>query len=660
VRKRIELPAAIATLVGLTMAFVSIPGVASAGQSTLNVGPGREFVTIQSAVDAAHNGDLILVDHGVYRERVLIHEKYVTLTARARGAVTLQPPTDRFGLSPLTISNQPKRVDAVTTVSKLRITGGRSRAGGGGAVSIFSASPRISANIIEGNYSEGYGGGIAVMNNGEPLIYDNLIRGNFAERGGGGIFGVRKSSPRIVDNVITENRTAGWMTDDGMGGSSGGGIYLENVPGSPDKRAPATILGNTIARNSASFAGGGIMLRTGIEATIVDNEIVDNTAIYGGGIHVETAGSTTVIDSNRVRSNSVAYDATFPGSGYGGGIALYDHSQVTVTANEISSNTATNGGAGISSAEGAVSTVSRNWISENLAGIGSGAALADGGGLYVAHSHMVAGNNVIVGNTSDIGGGIGLSDGANVSIENNTIVGNEQLTAGGGAIFVQRTVAGASVVNNILVDNRGFQIFEEVPRARIVNNLINFDANFGADRGSGIYLNYSDGALESAVQLNSLATETGGNIGGDPMFAAPSESDYSLLSSSPAIGVGTSSLTGEDLRDYNNVRRVGTNPDLGALATPGGVSMSSPSVSGDPQVGSKLLVEPPVETVLGADSVRYSWQVNGKAVVGADGDSYTVRAQDVGKRITVRVSSTYFGVYTRAEVTAPTVLVRRS
>src|SRR5262249_19162423 len=42
-------------------------------------GPGSDFTTIQAAVDAASNGDTILVAAGTYNENVVIHGKQITI-----------------------------------------------------------------------------------------------------------------------------------------------------------------------------------------------------------------------------------------------------------------------------------------------------------------------------------------------------------------------------------------------------------------------------------------------------------------------------------------------------------------------------------------------------------------------------------------------------
>ena len=56
--------------------LVLVPGLASA--ATLYVGPTETYTTIQSAIDAANNGDAINIDGGTYNEQLVIDAAALT------------------------------------------------------------------------------------------------------------------------------------------------------------------------------------------------------------------------------------------------------------------------------------------------------------------------------------------------------------------------------------------------------------------------------------------------------------------------------------------------------------------------------------------------------------------------------------------------------
>ncbi len=79
--------------VGLLAVGVS-PAAAGA---TLNVGSGQPYLTIQSAVDAAKSGDLIVVMPGTYQESVVINKNGLTIRGALNKALPIVVPPSSGG-----------------------------------------------------------------------------------------------------------------------------------------------------------------------------------------------------------------------------------------------------------------------------------------------------------------------------------------------------------------------------------------------------------------------------------------------------------------------------------------------------------------------------------------------------------------------------------
>lgn len=62
-------------ILAITLAFL----ISTASAETLTVGPKASFHTIQSAIDAAHNGDTIKVAPGIYKETIKITDKQLNI-----------------------------------------------------------------------------------------------------------------------------------------------------------------------------------------------------------------------------------------------------------------------------------------------------------------------------------------------------------------------------------------------------------------------------------------------------------------------------------------------------------------------------------------------------------------------------------------------------
>ena len=231
--------------------------VSLAGAITIHVPADQP--TIQAGINAANNGDTVLVSPGTYKENINFLGRAITVESSNGASVTI--------------------IDAEQT----------------GTVVTFS-NGETSASILQGFTIEngdatsviGEGGGISVEGS-SPTIKNNEIRNNKACQGNG--IGVGFGSPIIEMNIIANNSNAG------CGGIGGAGIGLRGA-------SSARIIGNTIVNNSADSYGGGIALWSANAVLITNNVIRGNSAgSNGGGISMFNDTSSVVILQNLIEGN---------------------------------------------------------------------------------------------------------------------------------------------------------------------------------------------------------------------------------------------------------------------------------------------------------------------------------------------------------------------
>ncbi len=167
----------------------------------------------------------------------------------------------------------------------------------GGAVSIHDCSPTVRSCEINDNFCGnvfGNGAGAAIhvdafiFGNASPLIERNHLHHNIADSGGA-IATSDFTTPTIRHNLIEDNQATAY----------GGAMYI---------RQSATIVGNTIRRNTAAN-GAGITFWVSSGSAVYNNMIVDNTATAvtgaGGGVYLRY--SSAVFLHNTIAGNTAAY-----------------------------------------------------------------------------------------------------------------------------------------------------------------------------------------------------------------------------------------------------------------------------------------------------------------------------------------------------------------
>lgn len=267
----------------LALAAGALAPAAGAAVYTVDDDRPADFSSIQAAINAASNGDEIVVRAGRYKETLSFLGKGLTVRSESGPAVTV-----------IYLEGETRvvQLDGNSTLRGFTITGGRARVGGGIRVT-GGAQPVIEGNVIKGNIAArdgssfpSFGGGIAVEALSRPVITRNVITGNEAQGDvqglltyGGAIDVADDCSAVITGNVIEGNRA----TD------SGGGISLGIV----GTTTPVDITNNTFVGNEAgsgaanSFSyGGGTLIDAGAQLAFRNNLVVQNIARFeGGGVH---------------------------------------------------------------------------------------------------------------------------------------------------------------------------------------------------------------------------------------------------------------------------------------------------------------------------------------------------------------------------------------
>ncbi len=226
-----------------------------------------DYPKIQEGINAANDGDTVLVQPGTYIENINFTGKNITIasltfTTQDVSYISKTVIDGNQSGSVVTFENEE---DSMAVLNGFTITNGLSDALPGG-IYCKSSSPTLE-NLIIINNSGGDGGGIGCAFHSSPKLKNVTIQHNNAHLKGGGVVCGINSNP-IFENVKIINNTA----------YEGGGFWffrsnpiLNNV----------TIIGNT------ADAGGGIYCIDHSSPNLVNVTISGNTSgdSKGGGIY---------------------------------------------------------------------------------------------------------------------------------------------------------------------------------------------------------------------------------------------------------------------------------------------------------------------------------------------------------------------------------------
>jgi hypothetical protein len=339
--------------------------------ATISVGQeaGYDFDTIQAGIDAAVDGDTVLVAPGEYviTVPVIFRGKAITVMSEAgpdETTIRMGTPADTNRASVVVFENNE------TTASVLEgftITGGTgswvamaaARGWVGGGIYFDASSGTVRNCAIVQNRPDRAGGGVMVYSGSSAILTNCIITDNSAE-GVGGVMGWVNSSVTVTNCIISGNSSSAGL---------GGGAFCGGADSS--QKSSLTMTDCIIIGNSSRAEGGGGVACWYGSLTLSRCAIVSNTAQrwFGGGVYV-------------------------------------GHSSATLTNCVIARNTAPQGGGGVcSSHPGASMIISNCTIWGNSGGASSG-----GGGVLCRQASATVTNSIICGNTSPWGREISVQD----------------------------------------------------------------------------------------------------------------------------------------------------------------------------------------------------------------------------------------------------------
>lgn len=325
------------------------------------------FDTIQAAIDAAADGDVVTVCPGVHTEALAVTRP---LSMTGYGP-TLSTITGRLvATAPLTVSSL-VFADGASTDGGGAISAGeadlclldvsfrRNRAHHGGAVAFEGAATlTIAGGRFERNRADEHGGALYVSDGALVGVRGATVADNEAGAFGGGVFVDWSVAATLTGTEIRDNRAREGGGVGLAGGSAMAGLVLDQT---------------VITRNDADI-GGGLASegRDHYEITLVDSAVTDNSAVDGGGgILLNSVGgehlvaTRTLFEGNEsLAGNGGAISVTGQNAevvdlldctldnneaGAGGAISLLStgRSRLTVTGGAITSNDGPFGGGGV-------------------------------------------------------------------------------------------------------------------------------------------------------------------------------------------------------------------------------------------------------------------------------------------------------------------------
>jgi len=329
------------------------------------------YASIQSAIDAAVEGDVVIISPGTYKGTGNRELDFKGKAITVRGT----DPQDPNVVAATIIDCEKEgrafyfhnREGAGSVLAGLTIINGY--APNGGAIYCTNSSPTLANCVFQNNWAKYAGGGV-YNSGGKATLTNCTFSGNWAYNGGGGMQNNNMASPTLIKCTFSKNWArfggGGMQNHDDSNPKLTECTFSQNVThnrgaGLDNYNSSPILIGCTLSRNSARSNGGAIY-NLGGKPELTDCTFSENLAGDNGGGMYNLHSSPILIGC--VFSNNIGND--------NGGGMFNNSSSPALNKCKFSENRTSNSGGGIYSRNGTAS-LANCIFSANLAGANGGA-----------------------------------------------------------------------------------------------------------------------------------------------------------------------------------------------------------------------------------------------------------------------------------------------